>query len=576
LLLERLEDRLVPSIPDGTLLVCTGPSLFASTDQSSFPIGIVGVDPNAGAQFPVSVNSSQDGNLFTTPTYVIEGPDGQLYVTDSQAFDTGAIIRVDPNTGQQFLVTKGQYINGPNTLAWVNGFLYVANEADGSGTVHTIVQVDPNSGAQVLITDGSSGTGFTVPVGMVPGPNNNIYVADEPGGYNGSQPGGVWEVNLTTGQQTLITWGNLIDHPVDMTQDLNGNLIVIGTAVADTSVQQAPIVRVNPADPDPDGSNQTLIYTEGVGIPLDGITVDLNTGIIYTGSISYGTNPAELFAVNPTTQTQTTVTTGRDLSLLESIGVYHPVIQPAALRTPIAPSINPSTFGQSAAFTATVSPQTSGSGTLQLTSGLTVTGTFTNSAGTFDANDQPVTVSGPATLAGGTYLAGMAPQTFSSGLSIMGGSFTSSTGPMTVTGGVTLSGGQLSGVGTVDVLMASGGTVAPGGTSPGVLTISGAVAFNATSTFSILVNGTSAGTDYSQLQAGGPIVLGGSTLSLNLGFTPPVGSSFEILTNTGATPIPDTFAGLAEGAVFSQGSSQFQITYQGGTGGDSVVLTCVA
>jgi hypothetical protein len=217
-----------------------------------------------------------------------------------------------------------------------------------------------------------------------------------------------------------------------------------------------------------------------------------------------------------------------------------------------------------------------GSGTLQLTSGLTVTGSFTNSAGTFDANDQPVTISGPATLAGGTYLAGMAPQTFSSGLSITGGSFTSSTGPMMVTGGISLSSGQLSGVGTIDVLTAIGGTVAPGGNSPGVLTISGAVAFNPSSTFSILVNGTNAGTDYSQLQAGGPIGLGQSTLSLNLGFTPPVGSSFEILTNTGATPIPDTFAGLAEGAIFSQGSSQFQITYQGGTGGDSIVLTCLA
>jgi hypothetical protein len=354
---------MVPSIVDGTILVCTGPSSFASTDQSSFPIGILGVDPNTGAQFPVSVNSSQDGSLFALPSYVIEAPNGQLYLTDLQAFGTGAIIRVDPNSGQQFLVTKGQFINGPNALAWVNGLLYVANEADGSGTVHTIVQVDPNSGAQVLITDGSSGTGFTVPVGMVPGPNNNIYVADEPGGYNGSEPGGVWEVNLSTGQQSLITWGNLIDHPVDMAPDQNGDLIVIGTAVANTSVQQAPIVRVNLASPDPNGSNQTLIYTEDVGIPLDSITEDPNTSIIYTGSISYSSYPAVLFAINPVTQSQTTVTTGADLSLVESLGVYHPVAQPAARMTTIAPSINRSIFGQSAACNPTMGPQTSGSGT---------------------------------------------------------------------------------------------------------------------------------------------------------------------------------------------------------------------
>jgi hypothetical protein len=35
------------------------------------------------------------------------------------------------------------------------------------------------------------------------------------------------------------------------------------------------------------------------------------------------------------------------------------------------------------------------------------------------------------------------------------------------------------------------------------------------------------------------------------------------------------FSGLNEGAVFAQGGYQFQITYQGGTGGRSVVLTRV-
>jgi hypothetical protein len=363
LFLESLEDRVVPSIADGTILVCTGPSSFASTDQSSFPIGIVGVNPNTGAQFPVSVNSSQDGNLFTLPTYVIEGSDGQLYVADLQSFSTGAIIRVDPNTGQQFLVAKGGFLNGPNVLAWVNGLLYVANEADGSGTVHTIVQVDPNSGAQVLITDGSNGSGFTVPVAMAAGPGNNIYVADEPGGYNGSQPGGVWEVNLTTGQQTLITWGNLIDHPVDMTQDLNGNLVLIGNAVANTGTQRASLIRVNPSNPQANGSNQSVVYTESQGYPLDGITVDLNTGMIYTGSISYGTYPADFFAVNPTTQTQTTLAVGGELSLVEGMRVYHPVVQTAATTTTVTSSANPSVFGQTVTFTATIHAQGQGSDT---------------------------------------------------------------------------------------------------------------------------------------------------------------------------------------------------------------------
>jgi hypothetical protein len=217
-----------------------------------------------------------------------------------------------------------------------------------------------------------------------------------------------------------------------------------------------------------------------------------------------------------------------------------------------------------------------GTGTLQLITGLTVTGTFTNSAGTFDANDQPVTVAGAATVASGTYLAGTAPQTFSGGLSIAGGVGTSSTGPMNVTGGVTLSSGQLSGVGTVDALTALAGTIVPGGNSPGVLAISGAVTLNSSATVRLLLNGTDAGTGYAQLQAGGAIDLGGSTLNLTFTFEPPVDSSFEIVTNSGAAPISGTFAGLAEGTVFSQGGYQLQITYQGGTGSGSVVLTRLA
>jgi hypothetical protein len=210
-----------------------------------------------------------------------------------------------------------------------------------------------------------------------------------------------------------------------------------------------------------------------------------------------------------------------------------------------------------------------GSGTLQLTSGLTVTGAFINSGGTFDANDQAVTVAGLATVADGTYLAGMGPQIFSSGLTITGGVFTSSTGPMTISGGVTLNGGQLSGVGSIDSVTALGGTVAPGGFSPGVLTVSGALTFNTSATLSIVIDGSA----NAQLQAGGSIDLGGSTLSLRFGSEPPVGSSFEILTNTGSAAIINTFNGLDEGAIFTQSGYQFQITYQGGTGGDSVVLT---
>jgi hypothetical protein len=140
---------------------------------------------------------------------------------------------------------------------------------------------------------------------------------------------------------------------------------------------------------------------------------------------------------------------------------------------------------------------------------------------------------------------------------------------VTEVGGVSLSAGQLSGVGAVGPLTATGGTVAPGGTGTGTLSAAGPVTLGAATTFSPLLDGTNA----SQLLAGGPVDLGGSTLSLAFGADPPVGASFTVLATSDPGALANTFAGLAEGAVFSQGGFQFQITYQGGAGGNSVVLT---
>src|SRR5437660_5789122 len=76
-LLERLEDRLAPALADGTIFIATAPSPFASTDQSSFPTGIIDLDPSTKMQCAFST-----GGLFSLPTYVIEVPNELLYVSD--------------------------------------------------------------------------------------------------------------------------------------------------------------------------------------------------------------------------------------------------------------------------------------------------------------------------------------------------------------------------------------------------------------------------------------------------------------------------------------------------------------
>jgi hypothetical protein len=308
--LESLEDRIVPSLVEGTILVGTGPSPFATADQSSFSPAIIAVNPNTGVQIRLSI-----GQLLAVPTYIAQAPNQNLYVSDLKAFGTGAIIQIDTNTGQQTLLAKGGYIDGPNVLLFLNGFLYVANEGESSGVVHNIVQINPSTGQQRLITDGSSG-GFSVPVGMALAPGNNIYVADEPGNVQGTDPGAIWEVNLDTGQQTLVSRGGLFDHPVDVAVEASGNLLVANTGNAGNSYSGG-VVRV-----DPQTGAQTLVASFGADIGLDGIEVGRD-GTIYVSAISTGVLPGRLFAVDPATGAHRLISSGRNLSMMEGIRAFH-------------------------------------------------------------------------------------------------------------------------------------------------------------------------------------------------------------------------------------------------------------
>ena len=211
----------------------------------------------------------------------------------------------------------------------------------------------------------------------------------------------------------------------------------------------------------------------------------------------------------------------------------------------------------------------SGKGTLRLLTPLTVTGTILQSAGTFDANDHEVTVNGQAAIEGGSYRAGMGTQRFNQGLFITNGELSSSTGPMHIAGIVQLNGGVLRGEGGVTAITAFGGTIEPGPKGPGVLTAT-SITMDGSTIFSVILNGTEPGTEHSQLVGKGLVELGNSLLTLLLRFKPPLGTEFEILA---AGSISGTFQGLEEGATFAQDGFLFHITYQGGPGNSSVVVT---
>ncbi len=90
------------------------------------------------------------------------------------------------------------------------------------------------------------------------------------------------------------------------------------------------------------------------------------------------------------------------------------------------------------------------------------------------------------------------------------------------------------------------------------------------------IAGLQAGSGFDQITVGGSVALGGSlNPELIDGFTPSLGEQFTIINNTSTNAISGQFNGLSEGAIFTSGANQFQISYSGGDGND-VVLSTVA
>jgi autotransporter-associated beta strand protein len=135
----------------------------------------------------------------------------------------------------------------------------------------------------------------------------------------------------------------------------------------------------------------------------------------------------------------------------------------------------------------------------------------------------------------------------------------------------------LGGSGAVGPLGFSQGILAPGNNGPGILNISsGSATLNANDTFLVAINGTTAGSGYSQLNVTGTVSLGNANLQLNMPVIGVTNSQLTIINNDGADAVTGTFLGLAEGAtVTAANGAKFKISYHGGTGND-VVLTQIS
>ena len=209
-------------------------------------------------------------------------------------------------------------------------------------------------------------------------------------------------------------------------------------------------------------------------------------------------------------------------------------------------------------------------GTISGSGGLTKSGTFalilagTNSFfGTTIVNEGTLGITGSLNCAS---------------LSVAGAATLDVDGTLTMPGAVQLQGGLFTGTGTVPAINASGGVLKPGSISAGfqVALRSGSLTMNSAATFRSLLTGVDPGFEVQKLSVTGSVNLGSAVFDLDRlsGPVPAAGKVFVLIENDGADAVTSTFAGLPQGAVFSQLGLRWQITYTGGTGND-VAITLI-
>ena len=222
--------------PDGNLVVADI-GVPNQTDGA-----VIRVDPLTGRQSLVS-----SGGEFFDPAGIAVAPDGQIYVVDNRApDDDGAVIRVDPRTGAQTLVTEGGQLDLPFGIAFQrDGSLVVANrefpdprrpppcqELGGR-----LIRVDPATGVQRLISEDQQ---FALPFGLAVAPDGGIAVANECPNQQG-----LLRVDPVSGVQTSITTNgpqDVLVTPERVAFDPGGALLVSDFKVG----QEGGIVRVDP------------------------------------------------------------------------------------------------------------------------------------------------------------------------------------------------------------------------------------------------------------------------------------------------------------------------------------------
>jgi hypothetical protein len=295
--------------------VVLNPGDLVVSDQESqgglvYDGALVRVNPTTGAQTMIS-----SGGLLNDPVGVAVDGAGRILVADFNSGGGGALIRVDPLTGAQSLATAAPLSGQPRGVAIApSGMIYVSCD-NGK-----IVAVNPVSGAQTTV---SAGPPLLVPEQMAFDGSGKLVVADaQAGGPTPDGPGGaVIGVDVTSGTESLLNT-NPLHLAIGVAVEPSGAVLVSDFPGPPSSLP-ARVSRLDRAS-----GTLTPLSTGGALVRPGQMTIDEDGRLLVVDQAAYGSGG--VIAIDRLTGAQSAVSSGGFFSHPSGVAVVV-APEPAAL-----------------------------------------------------------------------------------------------------------------------------------------------------------------------------------------------------------------------------------------------------
>jgi sugar lactone lactonase YvrE len=291
-----------------------GDLLVADRDTAGGTGALLRVNPQTGARTLVSANGFPAGGPnFVDPNAIVLQPNGLWLVVDIGP--PGGVLRVDPQSGVRTVLSQntspagGPAFAAPRDLALeLDGNIVVVDQAAFGGP-GGVIRVDPVTGARTAVSENAApagGPSFADPIGVTLAPDGAILVADR-AAFAGT--GGVIRVDPVTGARTAVSenaappGGQNFVSPHGIALAPDGAILVADGGGAGGG----GVIRVDPQSGARTSVSQNAEPTGGPSfVDPEELAVAADGAIVVADRNAFG-GPGGLIRVDPQTGARTTV-----------------------------------------------------------------------------------------------------------------------------------------------------------------------------------------------------------------------------------------------------------------------------